>query len=163
RGLDAPPPSGLRGTVGSRTRRGDPPNTARDRLPMDPQRDRTGPLPDRPRAGAFAVEAARLRRHRLRRGPRPRPAPAHPHPLRLPGLCVFESGTATLSADVRTVRDARSGSAPAARATLRGVPTTAALGPLLVSGRTVAGAPEGPEELRETVAAAAEALASRLN
>ena len=78
-------------------------------------------------------------------------------------LCDFESATATLSADVRTVLDERSGSALLTLETLLADPTTAALGPLLVSGRTVAGAPEVLEELRETVAAADEALASRLN
>jgi hypothetical protein len=72
--------------------------------------------------------------------------------LRMLVLCDFESATATLSADVRTVLDECSGSALLVLETLLADPRTARLCPLLVSGRTVAGPPHILTELREHIA-----------
>ncbi|WP_423058528.1 DEAD/DEAH box helicase family protein [Brevibacterium linens] len=82
--------------------------------------------------------------------------------LRMLVLCDFESATATLSADVRTVLNERSGSALLVLETLLADPRTARLCPLLVSGRTVAGPPHILTELREHIATDDEELAARL-
>ncbi|UVI35731.1 DEAD/DEAH box helicase family protein [Brevibacterium spongiae] len=83
--------------------------------------------------------------------------------LRMLVLCDFESATATLSADVRTVLDERSGSALLVLETLLADAGTAPLNPLLVSGRTVAGPPSVLAELWEHIATEDEELAARLH
>jgi superfamily II DNA or RNA helicase len=83
--------------------------------------------------------------------------------LRMLVLCDVESASATLSADVRTVLDKRSGSALLTLETLIDDPRTEDQNPLLVSGRTVAAAPEVLESLRTHIADSDPALASRLH
>ena len=82
--------------------------------------------------------------------------------LRMLVLCDFESLTATLSADVREVISERSGSAMLVLETLVSDVRTIDLRPLLVSGKTVAGAPDVLSDLRERIAESDEPLASRL-
>ncbi|MGI8645895.1 MAG: DEAD/DEAH box helicase [Nocardioides sp.] len=60
--------------------------------------------------------------------------------LRMLVLCDHERASATLPIDLRGVLDQESGSAHAVLAALLADPATAALHPLLVTGRTVAGA-----------------------
>ena len=82
--------------------------------------------------------------------------------LRMLILCDFESFTATLSADVREVLSECSGSALLVLETLISDARTTGLRPLLVSGKTVAGAPDVLSDLRDLIAESDESLASRL-
>ncbi|WP_231443259.1 DEAD/DEAH box helicase family protein [Brevibacterium zhoupengii] len=82
--------------------------------------------------------------------------------LRTLVLCDFESVTATLSADVREVVDEDSGSAQLVLETLVSDARTTDLRPLLVSGKTVAGAPEVLSDLCARIAESDESLAARL-
>lgn len=82
--------------------------------------------------------------------------------MRMLVLCDFESLTSTLSADVSGVISERSGSALLVLETLVSDARTTGLRPLLVSGKTVAGAPEVLSELRARIAESDESLASRL-
>ncbi|WP_193071127.1 MULTISPECIES: DEAD/DEAH box helicase family protein [Brevibacterium] len=82
--------------------------------------------------------------------------------MRMLVLCDFESLTATLPADVSGVISERSGSALLVLETLVSDARTSGLRPLLVSGKTVAGAPEVLGELRARIAVSDESLASRL-
>lgn len=68
-------------------------------------------------------------------------------------ICDHESASATLSADLRGVLDERNGSARLALASLLADPATRPLCPVLVTGRTVAGAPEAMRRLAGRVAA----------
>jgi len=63
-------------------------------------------------------------------------------------ICDHESASATLGVDLRGVLAERAGSARLALAHLLADPTTAALAPVMVTGRTVAAAPEVLERLR---------------
>lgn len=82
--------------------------------------------------------------------------------LRMLVLCDFESLTATLPADLSTVISERSGSAMLVLETLAADARTTGLRPLLVSGKTVAGAPDVLSDLRALIAESDESLASRL-
>ncbi|SDS60509.1 Type III restriction enzyme, res subunit [Brevibacterium sandarakinum] len=82
--------------------------------------------------------------------------------LRMLVLCDFESLTATLPTDVREVLSERSGSAMLVLETLVADARTTGLRPLLVSGKTVAGAPDVLSDLRTAIAESDEPLASRL-
>ncbi len=63
-------------------------------------------------------------------------------------ICDHENATATLSADLRGVIEARAGSARLALASLLADPVTRSLSPVLLTGRTVAAAPDVLERLR---------------
>ncbi|GAA1549490.1 DEAD/DEAH box helicase family protein [Brevibacterium picturae] len=82
--------------------------------------------------------------------------------LRMLVLCDFESLTATLPTDVREVISEDSGSALLVLETLVADARTTGLRPLLVSGKTVAGAPDVLSDLRTAIAESDEPLASRL-
>ena len=82
--------------------------------------------------------------------------------LRMLVLCDFEHATATLSADLREVLSAQAGSATLVLRTLVQSPDTAPLAPLLVSARTIAGAPATLQALVAHVAVTDAALAGRL-
>ncbi|MDN6604650.1 DEAD/DEAH box helicase family protein [Brevibacterium sp.] len=82
--------------------------------------------------------------------------------LRMLVLCDFESLTATLPADVRQVISEDSGSALLVLETLIADARTVGLRPLLVSGKTVAGAPDVLSDLRDLIAESDESLAFRL-
>ncbi|NUL60319.1 DEAD/DEAH box helicase family protein [Brevibacterium luteolum] len=82
--------------------------------------------------------------------------------LRMLILCDFESATARLSADVSAVLSEQSGSALLVLETLIADPRTEPLRPLLVSGRTVAGAAGVLSDLHAWIAESDTALASRL-
>ncbi len=66
-------------------------------------------------------------------------------------VCDHEAASATLPADLSGVVARRAGSARAALAHLLADPVTACLSPLMVTGRTVAGAPDTLRALRERV------------
>lgn len=66
-------------------------------------------------------------------------------------VCDHEAASATLPADLTEVVAQRAGSARAALAHLMADPATAGLSPLMVTGRTVAGAPDTLQALRERV------------
>jgi superfamily II DNA or RNA helicase len=68
-------------------------------------------------------------------------------------LCDHERASATLPADLLGVIDQQSGSAHAVLMGLVADPGTAGLAPLMVTGRTVAGAPETLTRLRDHAAA----------
>jgi hypothetical protein len=72
--------------------------------------------------------------------------------LRLLVLCDHERASATLPVDLRGVLDRESGSAHAVLSALVRDPSTAALGPMLVTAETVAGARDTLERLRRQVA-----------
>ncbi len=78
-------------------------------------------------------------------------------------VCDHEQAAATLSADLDGVLVEAAGSARLALATLLADPGTRPLGPILVTGRTVAGAPEALEALLLRVAATDPALAERID
>ncbi|MCB0905826.1 MAG: DEAD/DEAH box helicase family protein [Nocardioidaceae bacterium] len=82
--------------------------------------------------------------------------------LRLLMLCDHEEASATLPADLDGVIDAQTGSARAVLSALREAPDTAVLGPLLVTGRTVAGDAAVVERLRDFVATRDATLAAGL-
>lgn len=82
--------------------------------------------------------------------------------LRLLVLCDHERASATLPVDLRGVLDRESGSAHAVLSALVRDPTTAALGPMLVTGETVAGAPDTLEQLRRHVGRSSADLAAAL-
>ena len=66
-------------------------------------------------------------------------------------ICDHENATATVAADLRGVQSAGAGSARLALASLLADPATGVLSPVLVTGRTVAAAPEVLERLRRRV------------
>lgn len=82
--------------------------------------------------------------------------------LRMLVLCDHESATATPSARLREVLSADAGSARLVLRTLAADETTGDLGPLLVSARTVAGAPQTLRRLVDHVAGTDPGLADRL-
>lgn len=65
-------------------------------------------------------------------------------------ICDHESASATVSADLRGVLGEQAGSARLALAQLLADPATASLSPVLVTGRTVAAAPDVLHRLRRT-------------
>ncbi|MBS45802.1 MAG: DEAD/DEAH box helicase [Nocardioides sp.] len=67
--------------------------------------------------------------------------------LRMLVICDHEQATATVGADLRDVVPPSAGSARRALAALLADPHTASLGPVMVTGRTVAGAPATLERL----------------
>lgn len=69
--------------------------------------------------------------------------------LRMLVLCDHERAGATLPVDLTGVLDQQAGSAVAVLAALVAAPDTSPLGPLLVTGRTVAGSPETVAALRD--------------
>ncbi|WP_299058116.1 DEAD/DEAH box helicase family protein [uncultured Nocardioides sp.] len=73
--------------------------------------------------------------------------------LRMLVVCDHERATATVPADLHGVVSVRAGSARLALADLLADPVTAALDPVLVTGRTVAAAPATLERLRARVRA----------
>ncbi len=77
-------------------------------------------------------------------------------------LCDHERASAVLPVDLQGVLDQQSGSAYAVLAGLVADPTTAPLGPLMVTGRTVAGAPATLVALRDHVAHAGLSRAAEL-
>lgn len=82
--------------------------------------------------------------------------------LRMLVLCDHEQATAVLPADLTGVISEQAGSARLVLQHLLDDPTTAGLNPLLVTGSTVAGAPETLARLTEFIARGAPDLARRL-
>ena len=78
--------------------------------------------------------------------------------MRMLVLCDHERASATLPVDLRGVIDREAGSAHAVLAALLHDDATAALRPLLVTGRTVAGAPDTLTALRESASGPTPAL-----
>ncbi len=82
--------------------------------------------------------------------------------LRMLVLCDHERASATLPARLDGVIDAQAGSATRTLDSLLEDPGTAPLSPMLVTGRTVAAAPEALDDLVRAVARSDPGLASRL-
>ncbi|MDP3894600.1 DEAD/DEAH box helicase family protein, partial [Nocardioides sp.] len=82
--------------------------------------------------------------------------------LRMLVLCDHERASAMLPARLDGVLDQQEGSAHAVLAALLDDPVSAALGPLLVTGRTVAGAPQTLRALVDRVALSEPFLATQL-
>ncbi len=83
--------------------------------------------------------------------------------MRMLVLCDHERASATLPVDLRGVIDREAGSAHAVLAALLHDDATVALRPLLVTGRTVSGAPDTLMALRETVTAHADLVVAPLD